>query len=349
MKKFTLLIISVFALQALFSQPVLTNSLNFTIGDTYRYDGYQEVTDIDPGPGGANLVWDFGTISGGTFYEGYGGICVDPSTSAFGDSAAVVNANICIRNEEYPDFGPYQYYECNSTSQNVLAIGFLGTGANSFSTYTDNATGLEFPFTYGDSFDDTWELLMYYCQLGYYFMRDSAIVTVEADGYGTVITPAGEFQNVLRLKRTTLDYSWTNYSGTGWMSNGSFTDTNFEWYAPNIKVPVMIIQEMEWLPNSYEVRYLVEHNFSTGIEDRVDYQLEIFPNPTTDRVTIKTDKIFNSVSIYSLNGRQLDVATSKTGQLHQQTIDLSTYPKGVYLIEVRFEDDNIVKGRIIKQ
>ena len=348
MKKFTLLFISIIAVQALFSQAVLTSSLNFTIGDTYRYDGYQQVTNIDPGSGGANLTWNFSTISGGTYYEGDGAICVDPSTSAFGDSAAVANANICIRSEENPDFGPYQYYECNSTSQNLLAMGFLGVGNNSFSTYTNNATALEFPFTYSDSFNDTWELLMYHFNMGHYFMRDSSIVTVEADAYGTITTPAGEFQNVLRLKRTTIDYSWTNY-GSGWISNGSFTDINFEWYAPNIKVPVMIIQELEWFPNSYEVRYLVEYNFPTGINEGVDTHLEIFPNPTTDWVIIKTDKIINRVSIYSLMGRQLDVVNSKTGRVQSQTIDLSSYPKGIYLVEIGFEDGNIVTERIVKQ
>ena len=349
MKKFTLLFISIFAVQCLFSQTVLNSSYNFTIGDTYKYNGYSEVTNIDPGSGGANLVWDFGTISGGNYYEGVSSICVDPSITAFADSAAVDDANICIRNEENPDVGPNQYYNCNNTSQNLLAIGFLGTGNNSFSTYTDNQTALEFPFTYGDNFDDTWEQLMYHIDMGYYVMRDSSIVTVEADGYGTITTPAGEFQNVLRLKRTTIDYSWANYTGTGWMSLGAGTDIQYEWYAPNIKVPVMIIMEFDWMPGSYNVRYLVEHNFTSGIKERVDYNLEIFPNPTTDRVTIKTDKRFNSASIYSLNGSQLNVVTSQTGQHHQQTIDLSKYPKGVYFIEVEFEDGNVVKERIIKQ
>ena len=348
MKKFTLLFISVLAVQALFSQPTLTSSLNFTIGDTYRYDGYSDVTNIDPGPGGANLVWDFGTISGGTYYEGESNICVDPSTTTFADSAAVANANICIRNEDDPTVGPYQYYECNNTSQNLLAIGFLMTGNNSFSTYTNIQTALEFPFTYGDSFNDTWELLMYHIDMGHYFMRDSSIVTVEADAYGTITTPAGEFQNVLRLKRTTIDYSWSNY-GSGWIPLGSFTDIQYEWYSPDIKVPVMIILDMEWLPGSYNVRYLVEHNFQTGIEERIDYSLEIFPNPTTDRVTIKTDEMINSVNIYSLMGQQLDVVSSQTGQSHQQSIDLSKYPKGVYLIEVRFEDGTVVTERIVKQ
>jgi hypothetical protein len=152
MKKITLLFISVFALQALLSQPVLTNSLNFTIGDTFRSDAYVDVPDIDPGPGGANLVWDFSTIPGGTYVEGDGLICVDPSTTPFADSAAVANANICTRKIETPNEGYFHYFECNNSTQNIVAFGLLdGAGSGSFGNYTSELTSLEFPFTYGDS------------------------------------------------------------------------------------------------------------------------------------------------------------------------------------------------------
>ena len=349
MKKFTLLFVSVFAMQALFAQPVLTNSLNLTIGDTFRSDSYFDVTSIDPGSGGANQTWDFSTISSGTYVAGEGVICVDPATTPFADSSVVANSNICSRNVNTPNNGTFQYLDCNNTSVNLIAIAILESGSGSFITYTNMATIFEYPFTYGDSYNDTWEALFYSFDLGYHYNRDSSIVTVEADAYGAITTPAGQFQNVLRLKTTTIDYSWTNYDGTGWIPNGSFTDIQYQWYAPNIKVPVMSMSEAEWMPGSYMVQYLVEHNFPTGINDKVDYKLEIYPNPTTDRITIKTDKMFNTVSIYSLLGKQLELVTSQSGKLHQQTIDLSNYPIGVYLIEVVFEDGGVVTERIIKQ
>ena len=349
MKKITLLLISIFAIQALFAQPVLTNSLNFTIGDTFRSDSYIDVTSIDPGSGGANQTWDFSTITGGTYVVGEGAICVNPSTTPFADSSVVANANICVRNVDTPNSGTFQYFDCNNTSANLIAMALLESGSGSFITYTNMATILSYPFTYGDSYNDTWEALFYSFDLGYYYNRDSSIVTVEADAYGTITTPAGQFQNVLRIKTTTIDYSWTNYDGTGWIPNGSFTDIQYQWYAPNIKVPVMSMSEAEWMPGSYMVTYLVEHNFPTGINDRADYQLEIFPNPTSDKVTIKTEKVFNSVSIFSLLGKQMEVTTSNPAQLHQQTIDLSNYPMGVYLIEVVFEDGGTMTYRIVKQ
>ena len=346
MKKFTLLFISVFALQALFSQPVLTNSLNFTIGDTFRSDSYIDVPSIDPGPGGANLIWDFSTISGGTYSEGEGAICVDPTTTPFADSVVVANSNICIRNVDSPNSGYFQYFDCNNTSRNGIAIGVLESGSGSFITYTNEIKALEFPFTYGDSYEDTWEALYFSLDWGYHYYRDSSITTVEADAYGTITTPAGEFENVLRLKTITLDYSWQNYDGTGWIPLGSFTDTHYSWFAPNIKVAVMTMHEMDWMPGFHTVSYLVEYNFPVGIEEQPTVQLEIFPNPTTDRVTLKTEKTINCVSIYALNGQQMNFDASQTNQF--QTVDLSRYPKGIYLVKIGFEDGGVVTKRIIK-
>jgi len=346
MKKFTLLIVSIIAALSLFSQPVLTSSVNLTIGDTYRYDGYSDVTNIEPGPGGANLTWDFSGVTG-DFYEGIAAICVDPSTTPFGDSAAVSDANICT--SPVGGSGFYQYYDNDNSSQNLIAMGFIGATNSSFGTYTDILTAFEFPFTYNNSFNGTSELINYHIDFGYYFMRDSSITTVEADAYGTIITPLGEFQNVLRIKRTTIDYSWMRFEEGGeWIPSGPNTDIEYSWYAPNIKTAVMYINEMEGFP-SYEARYLVEYNFPTGIKDNADYHLEIFPNPTTDRVNIKTDELIAHVSIYTINGQQLDVVNSQSGQAHQQTIYLNKYPKGVYLIEVGFEDGGIITERIIKQ
>jgi len=265
MKKFTLLFISIAVAMAMFSQPVLTSYINISIGDTYRYDGYSGVTNIEPGPGGANLTWDFSGITGDTFFEGVAAIGVNPSTTPFADSAAVADANICTKNVD--DNGPFQYYDNDNSSQNLIAMGFMTESASSFSTYTNVLTAFEFPFTYNDSFDDIWELMGFNINNDYYDKRDSSFMTVEADAYGTITTPLDMFTNVLRVKRTTIDYSWMRFEAGGdWIFIGSFTDIQYSWYAPNIKTPVMIINEMEGFP-SYEARYLVEYNFPVGIED----------------------------------------------------------------------------------
>lgn len=348
MKKITLLIVSIVAALSVFSQITLTNNINLTIGDTYRYNGYEEVTNIEPGIGGANLVWDFSTITGEIYYEGNGSICVDPATTPFADSSVVTNANICTRNIETPIAGPYQYYDNNNSSQNLIAMGFIGESNSSFSTYTDVLKAFEFPFAYGDILNDTWDLLGYHIDNEYYFMRDSAVVTIEADAYGTITTPLGVFQNVLRIKTTTIDYSWFRFEAGGdWIPSGPYTDIEYKWYAPNIKVPVMFITELDGF-TSYSVRYLVEYDFTTRIEDHLNYQIEIFPNPVIDQAVIRTDNPINHYSVYSINGQQLDALNLQSQPAYQQTIDLSKYPKGIYFIDVVLENGNIFTKKIIK-
>jgi hypothetical protein len=153
----------------------------------------------------------------------------------------------------------------------------------------------------------------------------------------------------LRLKTTTIDYAWQNYAGTEWIPLGSFTEISYTWYAPNIKVAVMTMLEMEWMPGFYTVNYLVDYNFPVGIEEQQDIQLEIFPNPSTDRVTIKSNERIDHVNIYSLTGQQMEAVSSTANLLAGQSFDVSTYPNGIYLVKVKFNDGSLLSRRIIKQ
>ena len=54
-------------------------------------------------------------------------------------------------------------------------------------------------------------------------------------------------------------------------------------------------------------------------------ELDIFPNPTTGVINIKSDRDFEHYEIYSLNGQPLMRGESLT-------IDVNTLPSGLYLI-----------------
>lgn len=349
MKKSTLLLLCILLSQFLLSQTVLTNDLNFNIGDNYRYDGYSEVTNIEPGPAGANKFWNFSNVTGITFIDGTNNICVDPATTAFGDSSAVASANICIRNQDNPSLGPCQYFDCNNSKQELLAMGFLMSNNSSFSTYINKLTSIEFPFAYGDTFTDEWEVMGYHIDFGYFFMRDSAMVTVEADAYGTITTPTGEFEDVLRIKRTTIHNSWYRYgAGQPWVFIGEFTDIDYEWYAPGIKIPVMLVRDMDGF-ESYTISYLVEYNFPTVITEEEEYNFEIIPNPSSNIINISSQTPMNKIELYSLNGQKISLPNSKLINSQKHSINLFDFPIGIYLVEVEFSNGQISHQRIIKQ
>jgi hypothetical protein len=75
-------------------------------------------------------------------------------------------------------------------------------------------------------------------------------------------------------------------------------------------------------------------------EIAADIQVNVFPNPTSDIVTVATSAQLIQIELLSLNG-DLMMSAKKT------SLDLSNYPVGVYFLKVVTEDGIVVK-RIIK-
>ena len=71
-------------------------------------------------------------------------------------------------------------------------------------------------------------------------------------------------------------------------------------------------------------------------------QLVIYPNPTSDKVYIKGDKV-SEAEIYSMDGRKLN--TTLNGD---QSINVSHLPKGVYLLKLKIKNEITTKKLTIK-
>ncbi len=68
--------------------------------------------------------------------------------------------------------------------------------------------------------------------------------------------------------------------------------------------------------------------------------LKIYPNPAVDVLTIEIDN-FQDVQLTSIEGKQLVFATN-------HKIDVSDFPKGVYIATVRTTTGNTIQRKIIK-
>jgi hypothetical protein len=66
----------------------------------------------------------------------------------------------------------------------------------------------------------------------------------------------------------------------------------------------------------------------------------IYPNPTSDNFTIEMDSNIKSVEIYSLQGQK--VLTSKL-----KDVDVSNLSKGIYLVQIEDENNNISTQKLI--
>ena len=89
----------------------------------------------------------------------------------------------------------------------------------------------------------------------------------------------------------------------------------------------------------------VTMQIQTGIEDITQEFVKVYPIPTNGRITIETEEINASYTIYDVCGKVVEkMAITET----LTRVDLSAYNKGIYLIEITTENKRNIQ-RIILQ
>ncbi|MBW7675451.1 T9SS type A sorting domain-containing protein [Chryseobacterium chendengshani] len=69
--------------------------------------------------------------------------------------------------------------------------------------------------------------------------------------------------------------------------------------------------------------------------------ISIYPNPTKGEINIKTDKKIKSSTVFDLSGKVLL-------QTDSQTVNISSFTKGTYLLKVEFADGSTKTEKVIK-
>ena len=63
-----------------------------------------------------------------------------------------------------------------------------------------------------------------------------------------------------------------------------------------------------------------------------DYsKISIFPNPTTEFISVANDKNVKQITIFNLVGRKMKTFEAKSGERY----DVSSLPNGMYLVQLR--------------
>lgn len=71
-------------------------------------------------------------------------------------------------------------------------------------------------------------------------------------------------------------------------------------------------------------------------------KLTIYPNPATDKVLIKGEKV-SEIEMYSMDGKKLNVGLNR-----DQSVDVSHLPKGVYLLKLKIKNGITTRKLTIK-
>lgn len=82
-----------------------------------------------------------------------------------------------------------------------------------------------------------------------------------------------------------------------------------------------------------------------GVDDlNKGLNFNLFPNPTSNSITIESEEKIDEISIYNLDGKIIS-----TQPFIGNLLDVSKLPAGVYFIEALSEDGNIGRAKFIKK
>lgn len=188
MKKYLYLLLLLATTITAKAQPSLTSASIPSIGETYTYTSC-DTLNVRPGEAGANKTWNFANLTE---------IAGTTSThEIISPSAAVGNSNFPSATYALKSGDGYLFYKSSSSQVERLGTGYESGGEK----LTDFELVNKFPFTYDNKFEDNFSGTLVTDLQGQTFtLTRSGKIEIEADGYGTVITPKGTFTNVLRIK-----------------------------------------------------------------------------------------------------------------------------------------------------
>ncbi len=328
LKKYSLFLCLLPMMQTLSAQITLTTANNPEFGEEYIYNS-NDGTTVDPGIEGENITWDFSNIS---------------TTS--NSSSTVTEASNLPNGSLFPDatFGfldpttaNESYYYASATAQGFYGI-VSSFPITSSVIYTDPQDWLRYPMTYGDSYTDTFSGTIETTLI----VNRGGTAEVTVDGYGTLITPAGTFNNVVRVY-TQMDYE-DELSGS---VIATYDEVRYMWFDVESGVPLMLYSDLSSSLGTsvLSASYLEATPVSTSSPLAKEIDLSVFPNPTADLITIDytlSENTLTTVSVTNLLGKEI-ILVSDEKQIagtHQSSIDLSSFSNGTYFVKV------IIDGRL---
>ena len=328
---YPLLLVMIGIASSLFAQPTLTyNNTGLVVGDNFTVHNI-DISGLTAGNAGANQTWDFsGAVSNGTTNVSF----VDPTTAPNGSSFPT--ANLATAQNSIWDF----YLTTNSDHARVGA----DNGAQLID-YSDSQVQLVFPMGYQDMYVDSFAATL----SGAFPLDRSGTITVEADAWGTLITPDGTYQNVLRIKYVE-DYE-DEFNGTPF---AQYDSEIYTWYQPGTHYPIFSMTTVTIAGSSTTSYggYLDAVSVDRLAPDQDEIKVATYPNPASDQVTViatlaKPGPV--NIALLNANGATL-MEKELTGNLTEvsQELDLTGFPAGIYLLQISSWDKWQVEKLILQ-
>ena len=286
---------------------LLTAGLLFGQKVTLTYSGHGLAADqtnnmklagyVEPGPAGANQVWDLSGMETGDDFQGF----VAASFEADSENS-FPEANVVL-NEQGNQF----FFSLEE--DRLLARGTMTKSGRVLMKYHRPYVKMLYPFAYGDEVSGDYS--------GTYFLTDKEVplegtYRVAADGNGRLILPGGKVvENTLRVvSERSYDILFEN-------NTMHYENLTYRWYGQDERFPLAVIIRTRSTAcgngnDHFKAAYRVtgQQEKATGIEVLSAEAPKVFPNPVHDRLTVEfrvaeSNKVL--MEMYDNTGRKVAV------------------------------------------
>ncbi|MBO9700351.1 MAG: T9SS type A sorting domain-containing protein [Sporocytophaga sp.] len=321
------------------AQPEFNSIITPKDGQIFKSYTLEDVT-VSPGNGGANQYWDFSEI---TFPEESAGIqtyfFANPS-----NASAFPTANFIENSDEITT-----YY--NYTSTEEVELGYYDSAEDAFPStmvYSDPKTTFKAPFAYNETQTDD-----YYgsITIGEYSYIESGSNTNTYDGYGTLKTSFGTFNNVIRIKISGI----SNYEIQGFGTHSTTIDA-YGYFIPGYTLPLFGIVEATVNGPEGETSFsaITAYDPASLTSNKNAYlqnlKLSVSPNPASDIISVDFKDLASDNYILKITEQSGAIVKENSiyaakGESHN--IDISDLKNGLYFLEVSSDKGKAVK-KIVK-
>ncbi|MBL0281938.1 MAG: T9SS type A sorting domain-containing protein [Bacteroidetes bacterium] len=295
-------IIGISGISYSYTQPVINYGIYPLVGESYNLKRF-EATAFDPNLAGANVTWDYADADfPEDAYSGDGSIAEAVNLDAtFCDLSEILTGNIGYF---YEDIDALSYFVKTYNTDKISEEGFKScmTEYGRLNIYTNPKDYLLFPMEYGDSFSDSFSALTEgYSPFDTSYGSFTGDITVEYDGYGTLILPFITIPNVMRIKtHQVIDY----------LPSGTFTITDgWYWYNTATKGEIFGYVELFNSDGPDSETFILNQNINqlTSIEMPTSIpEIDVFPNPNTGSFNVhfseNTDRLIQ-INVFDITGR----------------------------------------------
>ncbi|MCI4670432.1 MAG: T9SS type A sorting domain-containing protein [Bacteroidia bacterium] len=335
--------------RGILAQPTIEADINLTVGDRGPVQAFSQGNNVfDAGSAGANVSWDFTNVTAlGTEIEWE---AVDPSQTHWTTDFPDANLAFHLPQDSGSDT---RYYKISASE--VLFLGWVSV-LNSDSLFydfnDDPSLDILYPMTYQDQVYDTARGNATVNFGGSNVVLDRTIIrNIKADAYGTLTTPSGTYNQVLRVRIAESVEDKTFGQTVGTQKN-----VRYFWYTPNekyllLQMDSLVIQNAGGNFPSFTMFYS-SGKVITSLEDRqLEKDIHLYPQPIRDRLRIGLPSVSRELvqlQFYSLEGALIYksslVPDPKTSEL---ILDINL-PNGMYLLKLRQGKYSISRKIIVR-